>query len=371
MVVKINKVRTRLAILHNIPKIFFRRIESSEVFGDHLFPNWSNDIFAPTKLREKFEDVFNTYKSLTEFSDRELILKAFENSNQIERLCDEDPHIEIISLNQLHSTIQTKISDLFTHLYSLSLNYDQFNKYVDKTVFSAINDFKKANSNLSVCPICGLECFLNLKGQARLPLDHWLPQSIFPFTSVNFNNLLPLGPYCNQPPVKGARNILFNIETKTREKAFYPYLQHNGIKTRFSFKEEPKVGNETGIWEFSLEPNDPDDMDVFKNWRDNFNIETRYNSFIETEVLSMWKENYVSFINEDPKLNHAKDLISFKENLESWKASFKKLKYPGYRAHRSFINHLLNDVSESMLISLYLNFLSQEEAIKLINQKNN
>lgn len=352
MILNIQKVKTRVAILHSIPKFFFKKLEDSKYFGDHLFPSWSVTIFADTTLKNKFETVYNSYKSVKVKRDRIKIIKAFENGNEIEKLCNNDPTIEMITISDLHISVKEPIEKLFSYLYNTASKYPEFTNYVNKTIPLSIDDFIKIHK-LEVCPICGLEGFHNLDGQARLALDHWLCQDIFPFSSVNFNNLLPIGDDCNSRPAKGEKNVL--LDNNARTTAYYPYKQYNGINARFSFKEEPSFENENGIWDFVITPKNAAEIDFFHSWDSTFNIKTRYKSFVEKNILTMWQETYKEYINDHEILDHATDLNSFKSNLIHWKASFMKKKYPRYKAYRSFINHLLNDVSEAYLTSLFLN----------------
>ena len=84
MIARLEKVRTKVAIIHNIPKKFFEEIEASVAFGNHLFPSWANTVFAPTDLHDKFRAVFNKYKDIGNKAERDKIVTAFIHSNQIE-----------------------------------------------------------------------------------------------------------------------------------------------------------------------------------------------------------------------------------------------------------------------------------------------
>lgn len=353
MILNIKKVSTRIAILHNVPKKFFKELENSSSFGDHLFPDWCNEVFKNTDLQKKFEAIYNPYKAIKVKSNRLKIIKAFEDTNQIEKLCNNDPVIEMIGITDLHISVQKPIEDLFSYLYNTATKYPKFTSHVKKTISESIDDFI-FHHKIEVCPICGLEGFSNIEGQARLALDHWLCQDIFPFSSVNFNNLIPIGDKCNSRPAKGNKNILIG-ESKNRITSYYPYKEYGGINAVFSFVDEPSFENEYGKWTFKLEPKDKTENDYFENWDDTFRIKTRYNSFVEKNILAMWQDAYKEFINDNEMLYHATDLDGFKSNLKHWKASFMKKKYSGYKAYRSFINYLLNDASDIYLKSLYTN----------------
>lgn len=358
MILNIQKVKTRIAVLHSIPKSFFKKLEDSVNFGDHLFPNWSIQVFQNTVLQNKFEGVYNAYKLIAEKDERDKIIKAFQDSNKIESLCGNDQTLEIITINDIHASLKQPIENLFSYLYNTASNYHLFTNYVNITIGTSIDNFI-THHKIEVCPVCGLEGFLNLDGQARLALDHWLCQDIFPFSSVNFNNLIPIGDKCNSRPAKGNKNILIN-KNGERKLAYYPYKNYNGINARFAFIEEPSFEQEYGSWQFLIEPKVANEIDDFESWDETFNIKSRYNSFVKKNILTMWQDTYVEFIDDHDFLNHASDLESFKTNLLHWKASFMKKKYPGYKAYRSFINHLVQNASDAYLTGIYQNILSKK-----------
>ena len=356
MILPIKKVSTTVAILHNIPKIFFKKLDSAVAFNNDLFPAWANTVFAATDLHKKFKSVYDAYKALPDQLERDLVITAFNNGNEIERLCNNEVGLAMITINDLHASIREPIQNLFSYLYNTATKYHVFEKHIkDNTVSKSIDAFILKHK-IEVCPICGLEGFLNLKGQARLALDHWLCQDIFPFSSVNFNNLIPIGGLCNERPAKGSNNVLLNEDTLIREVAYYPYKHNSGITTRFRFVNEPTIdGIKDEDWSFTIQPNDNAQNAMFQSWNSTFNITSRYEDFVRKNVLKMWEADYKEYIDDNPALSHATDLASFRNNLLQWKSSFKKKKYAGYRAYRSFANYLIHDASDAYLTGLYQN----------------
>lgn len=357
MIAKINKVRTKLAIIHNIPKEFFLEIEGSEVFGEHLFPNWANTVFSNTDLHDKFEVVYNAYKSIPDGNTRVQIITAFISINQIEKLCNNSPENLMIILNDLPVSIRLPLDTLFRYLYKTAINYRGFQTYVSDTLYDTINRFI-SNNKMSVCPFCGLESYINIKGQARLPLDHWLCQDIFPMSTVNLNNLVPIGKDCNQRPAKGDKNVLINENTGVRILAHYPYYEHSEISTAFNFVNEPDGDNILDEdWTINITPNNPDENDIFQNWASTMNIETRYSSYIRNVVFKLWENDYKEFIeDEDNELTHANSIDELKYNFKRWRASFKVKGRPGAILYRAFINYLIDHGSDAYLAGLYENF---------------
>lgn len=358
MITKLEKVNTRIAILHNIPKKFFKELEGSTFFGDHLFPAWTNEVFRASDLKLKFERVYNNYKEIHSISERYKIIDAFHSSNQVEKLCCNDASVSMIKLEELPISIQSEIKNLFIYLYENALDYWKFKEFVNDSIKKTVDRFISKNKLQVVCPFCGLETYLNLEGQSRLPLDHWLNKGSFPMASINLNNLVPIGKDCNDGGVKGSKNILIDSTTNNRIVAYYPFLNHLGVETNFNYVNEPKDDEILDSdWEINIIPKNPAETPVLKSWMNTMNIQTRYNSYFKKNILSMWEEDYKDFVNDpDNELKHANTTEELKRNFIKWRGNFILNGRPGSIVYRAFIDYLINRASETYLHGLYENF---------------
>lgn len=357
MIVQIEKVNSRIVIIHNIPKVFFSRIEGSTTFGNHLFPTWANTIYSATDLKIKFKAVYDKYKGITLKTNRDKVINAFKHTNQIQNLCNNNPQTLMIQLSDLPSSIQGEISRLFLYLYNTALNYKLFEEFVNDTAREFIDRFSVKNS-LAICPFCGIESFINIEGQARLPLDHWLYKASFPMTSVNFNNLVPIGKDCNAKPAKGDKNVLLDRTLlNARVISYYPFSVNSGINTKFKFINEPTI-NEIidDDWEFKFSPNDISEQMIFDSWVSIMNIDVRYQDYFRKNVFSLWQGDYLEFIKDvDNNLVHANSIAELKDNFKIWKSTFRLKGRPGSLLYRSFIDYLINNASDAYLTGLYQN----------------
>lgn len=357
MITRLHRLTTGISIIQEIPTMFFREIENSAAFGNHLFPAWTNGVFGTTSLNNKFEAVYNKYKAIRKKANRDKIVSAFEYCNQIENLCTNQAGSLIIELTDLPKSIRKEIDTLFLHLYNTSINYHLFETHVADTLKNAIDRFI-AQNGIEVCPFCGLEGFLNIEGQSRIALDHWLCKDLFPMTAVNFNNLFPIGAKCNERPAKGSKNILIDGPiSKNRIQAFYPYLAHSGILTTFRFINEPTISGITDTdWDFSLTPADVEEQNIFDSWNSTLNISIRYLDYHRKNIFPMWEADYKRFIEDDHDIEHAQTIDELKNNFKIWKASFPTKRRPGAILYRSFIDNLINNASNSYLYGLCENF---------------
>lgn len=353
----LHRFTTGISLIQEIPTVFFREIEDSDRFGDHLFPTWEKSIFSSTSLRKKFEAVYNKYKAIKTKSVRDKITDAFTQNNLIENLCNNTSGSKVITLKDLPKTIQKSIDILFLYLYNTAINYNLFEAHVGDTIKRSIDRFI-GNNQLEVCPLCGLEGFLNIEGQSRIALDHWLCKDLFPMSAVNFDNLFPIGPKCNERPAKGSKNILFDDPTlKNRVTAYYPYANHSGISTIFNFINEPTINGITDTdWEFISAPTNPAEQNIYTSWDSTLNIKIRYVDYYRKNILNMWENDYKTFIEEDHDIQHAQDTNELKNNFRLWKASFPIKGRPGAILYRAFIEYLINRASDAYLFSLCENF---------------
>ncbi len=357
MITKLHRFTTGLSIIQEIPETFFREIENSVAFGDHLFPAWANRVFTPTSLKSKFQAVYDKYKAITPKASRGKIVDAFTHSNQIENLCTNQAGTIIIELEDLPESIRTELDALFLYLFNSAINYRAFEIHVSHTLKDAIDSFIR-NNGLEVCPFCGLEGFLNIEGQSRLALDHWLCKDLFPMAAVNFNNLFPIGHDCNGRATKGSKNILIDSpETMNRVNAYYPYLNHGGIQSSFQFLNEPSInGISDADWNYSITPVNREDQDIFDSWTSIMNISKRYLDYFRKNIFFMWESRYQTFIDRHPTLSHANTIDELKVNFQHWKASFDIKFVAGSILYLPFIDYLINDASDAYLYGICENF---------------
>lgn len=357
MITRLQRLTTGLSIIQEIPETFFREIENAAAFGDHLFPIWANTVFAPTSLKSKFQAVYDKYKAIPSKATRDKIVDAFTQNNQIENLCSNQAGTIIIELNDLPQSIRSELDSLFLHLYNSAINYHAFEAHVADNLKQSIDNFIRING-LEVCPFCGIEGFLNIEGQSRIALDHWLCKDLFPMAAVNFDNLFPIGDKCNGRATKGTKNILIDDPaTKNRVNAFYPYLNHDGVQSSFQFVNEPTINGITDAdWNYSITNRNPAEQDIFESWNSIMNISTRYLDYFRKNVFLMWEADYKRFIEEDHDIEHAQTIDELKANFRIWKAAFPIKGRAGSILYRAFIDYLINDASDAYLYGLCENF---------------
>lgn len=350
MLTNLPTFQTELRRLHEIPTTFFQGIEAAVTFDDALFPVWTNTAFAGTQLKVKFKTIYDKYKAIADPSERAKVVEAFTNNNQIQNLCGNQPGVVCIPLIGLDASIQKEIDTVFLYLYETALNHHGFTDFVVDNPKEAIDRFI-LSCKMQICPICGLEGYMNLTGQSRIALDHWLCKDIFPVSAINFDNLFPLGDKCNGRPAKGDTNILID-QQGNRVVVFYPFQNHHSISTTFTYNQEPSITPLTDAdWNLVITPNDPAEQILFDSWNSIFNIATRFKDYFRKYVFPLWESDYKVFIAESG-IGHATTTDELKEKLQVWRASFKISSCFGAVIHRAFIDNMIQNCSEAYLFSL-------------------
>lgn len=360
MLYNLTQPDTELAILHDIPTTFFERIEGSETFGNHLFPDWYEEVCGTLHgLKRKFEDFYNHYKAIENEELRRQLRHAFITNNRIQELCGITINDREIDKSNFSKTISDDLDAIFDQLYHSTLEYNKFEEKADTTVHEFIRSFIKINKQ-SFCPFCGIHSYSYIKGEARLALDHWLCKSNFPQASVNFDNLVPICEKCNKRPVKGERLVLdFPEGELERTKSLYPYLGHSGIRIAFSFNAVPNTSDFSTIpFSLVISAINNNDDEVVANWMSVFNIQSRFESFLRETIFEMWEVNLESYCQTNA-FPQDFDINNFKEFLESHKLNYYHKNTPGHRLYQVFWNYIINVPDEPYIKSIYDNIKSK------------
>ncbi len=359
---------TNLRELHNVVSVFFDNIEAKASINAIPFPKWFDEVFVSTDLKTKFNNVFEEYKSIPVKATRNKIIDAYYELNQIEKLCTEIPFKDFNEKDSLKTITGVStakfwehLENLFDSLYNSYLEYHEFENRteINTSVKKYIDDFNRLNK-ITICPFCGIEGITRTEGQQRTSLDHWLCKSKFPFSSVNFDNLVPLGNNCNGRGVKGSKNVL--LDNNIRKSALYPYLDHQSFKIEFNFIKEPRRPEDYNFnnWILVISPNNPSELELLVNWKQIFNIETRFNSYLELTVFIHWEETYKEFIMVSSTLSFAENLVDFRETLVQFKNTFPRHKRDGSILYCAFLEFLIQRASNNYLNSLMIN-LNQDK----------
>ncbi len=343
MIVQLHKQPTGLSSLLEIPTSFFKWVEWSDEFDESLFPIWFNEVFGSTNNRQnglyqKFNNLFNSYKRIEDPVRRAEIINAYTDGIQIENLCNGIADIKAVPIAKFDE-ISKELKAVLMHLWNNSLQDSGFERNIAKTTVKKFVANFMSEHKTQICPFCGLEGYMYLDGQSRPALDHWLSKDDFPYSSVNFDNLVPIGDKCNASPAKGTKNVL-TITNSNR--VFYPFTRHDGIKVNIKWNQKTKLlSAKDVVFEIEVKPLNNTQKDLFDSWDALFNITTNYESYLVGNLLNNWKGIYKEFICGNIMLNPAQNIKELIINLKHWRGSFQPNITPGYLIYHAFIDRLL------------------------------
>ena len=269
---------------------FFRKIETdTNGFRDDLFePNFLPIVKRHRKiLKARFKTIYEHVSSLS-LTDRQLFCQKVIQSNQIEFICRGEYRPEAFADNL--TGIDKIMKDLFLDLYNQVLDGEPFRENAHTTLRDHFNQFSNTNKDITLCPLCGIGELKKSQDESRDQYDHFLPKSLYPFSSINFYNLVPCCIDCNSLAIKGDRDTIA-ISTG---KIFFPYDDsHKGIslvvRVRYDNPETEKID-----WELIF--SSPDNKnDEIESWKTIYSIEERYQGYISARITK-WYKHYFSYI---------------------------------------------------------------------------
>jgi len=276
--------------LHNHVIAFFDRIEheagefSLEFFEEEFRPIVKSHYKV---LKRAFTDIYNEIKTW-EQADRSYLCEEIRQSNSIEQICS--GQVNPRSINDTETGTYEKIRTLFLKLYSDVLDGDPVRKALGVNLRQHFNTFRMTNNHITLCPMCGISELATEHDTSRDPYDHYLPESLYPLSAVNFYNLIPTCTKCNSPDIKGAKDVIAIRNTRL----FYPYDQnHQGIRIIFSIQQDSLNINDI-VWQVEFQTPDAKDQEV-EAWKEIYNIEDRYIGFVKGRI-EKWHRAFWHFL---------------------------------------------------------------------------
>ncbi|MDR7131658.1 hypothetical protein J2X69_004022 [Algoriphagus sp. 4150] len=300
-------------------------------------------------FQEQVKAIYKVCKSLT-IQEKEDFKTAFAHNNRIEELCDRT--IAPIALSTLNKALVKVVKPFFKKLYTNFLGWKAIrDSYGEKkTYYDELN----LNNGFIHCPCCGYGDLKTIYSKGRSAFDHYLPQKHYPFSSTNFNNLVPICTTCNSDE-KGEVDVL-----KEGKPIYYPFAKNhpnidvsvdvdrkvlkklieptNDLKSKIT-KSEIKV-------DFNLQD------DKTKSWNRIFDIKTRYFGKVADNRVS-WLDD-VRQIYRDPDTTLTTYEAAFDKVIETDSnkyLGFLKTPYLKSMKSNSHLIKAMDEVSGSSIIS--------------------
>ncbi len=316
-------------LLENEPKEY----DVNKMFN----PSFKPLIEASKKFEPLLKELIEEYAKLDKEKKRKIKL-AFKNNNQIKKLCNGS--LTPVQYEEFKSVFSDKLKvffeklwDDYSHNKKIETNYGTVKEHFDLFV-------DEGHQEALICPFCGLSALKPSKGEYRDAYDHYLPKSLFPFTSMNFKNLVPTCQTCNSRSEKGDKPVIYN--RKKRQRVFFPFdtkLNINSIKleicpsTKYNIKSKSTLLSQIQ-WEYSLKINNKKSIELIQ-WENIYGIQRRSKEYMlsmEKSWFSWILDRYKESIEDGVSFSKFKDriLLEAKKGILSNEKGLMKYAYISY-----------------------------------------
>lgn len=256
--------------------------------------------------------------------------RAVYCNNKIEDLCE--GKLQPVHYSELENILGAENEKLLAAIKIFC--YELYNSCLKRKVFideyedikDYYNHLVKRNSN---CVMCGQTDAIDTElDDTMSAFDHYLPRALYPFNSVNMNNLVPTCDKCNMK-YKGATDPLFKVRVppykrKEQLRCFYPFsIVSYSIVVCVKFllpyhKNMPKDKIEVKV-------SCGKDQDKVANWNRIYGIEKRY-------IALVGNDNYYDFYVEQLKMKvdtgwSMEKIIHLRENNMGGDMNFLKVPF--------------------------------------------
>lgn len=275
--------------LHLFMMSFFTNLANHRgAFSDGLIPNDFLNIAKAHKkvIYNRLVHICDELNSLDEDTQRQFCL-GVANGNDIESVCKR--LVNPLTLQQIPPTIRDTITSLFSDLYSQIMRGDNTYSRNYGNIKEHFVNFRKLNSEITICPFCGITDLKTEYDSTLEQYDHYLAKTLYPVSSVNFLNLVPTCKDCNGLDVKSNKDVI----ALGVEKIFYPYstIQYQ-IEIEFTIVKEADIKN----WKLdvSLVSKDLDLTEEIISWDKIYDIKNRYIAHVRGRI-GIWLGLFIDY----------------------------------------------------------------------------
>ena len=307
---------------------FFNRIEfekgnfSTDFFEKEFYDNLVSH--HKTILGKSFKSIYEITKTWRQ-PKRTKLCNSIRNSNNIEQICNGT--IIPTKANDIPTEVKDLLVTLFKKLYKDVLFGEYFKPhYGDRKTH--YHGFKKClKNNYDRCPTCGIRDLHNDKEDITEQYDHYLAKDIYPFSTVNFKNLIPICSDCNSILIKSNDDILQHTG-----KVFYPFEKKKkliSIKLKIVKNDSSNLENIQWGVDYKADVGREDELAA---WKAIYNVEDRHKKHT-SGWISKWNEKLWEYLNnksvkkKDPDLNSRFDTYILTKSNELFESQALKSIY--------------------------------------------
>ncbi len=204
----------------------------------------------------------------------------YRANNDIEKACANDPALHLAryaDIAPVHGALSSELATFFKGLYSKELLGLAVLRQKIGEIDDHYQNFMSLNT-MGKCPFCGIADMQGVYHSKREAYDHYLPKALYPFNSINFNNLVPACHHCNST-YKSSQDPAYTpkdpARAVVRRKAFYPYANPGHSIDISIVLKKPDV-DRLAPSDIELEFGPATLSEEIETWKDVYGIEERY-----------------------------------------------------------------------------------------------
>lgn len=247
---------------------------------------------SPSTLRSNLEKITIDYHALKD-PEKQKIKEAFTANSDIRILC-EDVNILPVKYDALPEDIRETLKNFLTKLWE-DYPLNQLLEAACGTVQEHFDAFVSETHQCAlICPFCGLHGLKPSGSINRDAYDHYIPKALYPFISINFQNLFPICHECNSDEKKATDTL---YEAGVRRPVFFPFdetFQSSELLIAVTPEENyNQVSYKTLLseikWSYAITLSGKDDERI-RSWDAVFRIKRRYKEKILRYQLEWYDE---------------------------------------------------------------------------------
>lgn len=195
-----------------------------------------------------------------------------------------DLYNNLLNINELTAKISID-KDKEESLASRLISVLGYNKFVRQGVYPSLIH----QIGIKSCVYCNANYAVTTKdGNGYFEIDHWKPESKYPFLSTSFYNLQPCCPYCNKRKGADRERQYFKLyeEDKNVPLNVFEFQIPRGALLRYIIK------NDLNHLKIRFKAADPSYEQVRNDAEYKFGIEELYNEHIDVVEEMMWKAKF-------------------------------------------------------------------------------
>lgn len=278
--------------LHEDVLSFFQRAINLRTFrlASLFTQNLLNVINDSNDLERKFKAVFTNLNIAG--INKTLVYQTITNNNQIQQLLTNNQFPLLSFPSPAYDALQLTIKALYSHLWKSTVTTQTcINNYGSITEHYTLFDQVNKSTTDRICTFCGLEKLTNPK-EKRNEYDHYLNKDYYPYSAINFHNLIPMCDTCNKSPNKGVKNMILTENTGIRRLAYNPY---SPVETFSLTLNSLDLFGAQCAWQASTTCQN--NNQGFLTWKLIFNIDFRYSNYVDSSY-ERWLKNFNAYFHK-------------------------------------------------------------------------